>query len=489
MKVKDEKTSFGGLFIGFILVVLTLYICLTFDPVQREIHSYYQVFLGSEKIGLIKSDEELYKLIDKEQQAIKDKYHVKKVHSPSGLEVHPVKTYNTNVRNVRDIYDEIKDLEPFTIEGYEVTISKNKGKNKEKFYILDKKFLDEAIRNTVVAFVDNEQYKKYLNGEQEVVKDTGVEITDIYLNDDVIIKKAYISTDEEIITDQETLSMYFLFGTTNLTKKYKVKASDTIEKIAYNNQLGVSDFLIANPDIIGENALLAVGQEVTVAAVHPLSDVIVESFETEYQTIKYDTKVIYDKTIDADKSYVKQQGSNGLTKVTFATKEKNGRIINSAQVSNEVIRKAVDRIMVYGAKNVIYYGNTTYWAWPTVKPFKISSYYGYRIHPIEGRAHLHTGVDINGTASKKIFAVQSGTVTVAAYGWNGGAGNNVKIDHGNGYVSQYMHLSKIIVDTGDKVEKGQQIGIMGCSGSCTGTHLHYTMYKNGQLIDPLTLYQ
>ena len=487
--MKDEKASFSTLFFSFVLIVLTIYMCLSFTPIEKEVHSYYQVFLGSEKIGLIASDQELYKLIDKEQQEIKDKYKVDKVYSPSGLEVYPVKTYNNDLKSAKQIYNEIKDLEPFTIEGYEVIINKKNSKNKTVFYILDKKFLDEAVKNTVVAFVDQDKYDKYLKGEQEKVKDSGVEITNIYLNDNVTIKKTYIPTDELIITDQETLSMYFLFGTTNLTKKYKVKATDTIEKIAYNNKLGVSDFLVANPDIVGENALLAVGQEVTVAPVHPLSDIIVESFETEYQTIKYETKLIYDKTINSNQTYVKQQGSNGLTKVTFATKEKNGRIINSAQVSNEVIREAVDRVIVLGAKNVIYYGNTTYWAWPTVKPFRISSHFGYRIHPITGQAHMHSGTDITGTSSKNIYAIQSGTVIVSDTGWNGGAGTNIRIDHGNGYVSQYMHLNKLLVKKGQHVDKGQLIGIMGCTGSCTGTHLHLTVYKNGELIDPLQLYR
>ena len=387
----------------------------------------------------------------------------------------------------KEIYNDIKDLEPFTIEGYEVTITKS-NKN-ESFFILNKEDLDVAVKNTVLAFVDEDQYNKYLNGEQDKVTDTGTEITNIYLNNDVVIKKTYVPTDEVIITDADTLSMYFLFGSTNLTKKYKVKASDTIETIAYNNKLGVADFLIANPDIVGENALLAVGQEVTVAQLDPLSDIIVESFETEYQTIKYETKIIYDKTLNASQSYVKQAGSNGLNKVTFATKEKNGRIVNTAQVSNEVIRPTVDRIMVYGAKNVIYYGNTTYWAWPTVKPFRISSYYGWRIHPITGKAHLHTGVDVVGVAKKDIYAIQSGKVVAASYGYNGGQGNYIKIDHGNGYQSIYMHLSKIIIKKGDNVEKGQKIGIMGCSGSCTGTHLHFTVYKNNELINPLNLYK
>ena len=486
MRMKDEYT-FNNIMFTVVMCALLLFVSLTFDPVKREIHSYYQVYLGADKIGLIASKDELLELIDKEQKAIKDKYNVKKVYSPSGLEISEVKTYRDDIVSAKKIYEDIKDIEPFTIEGYEVSIKKND--KKTVFYILNKSDLDEAVRKTVLAFVKEDNYDKYLNGNQDKVKDEGSEITNIYLNNDVTIKKTYISTDENIITDKNTLSMYFLFGTTKLTSKYKVKATDTIETIAYNNRLGVSDFLIANPDIIGENALLAVGQEVTVAHVAPLSDIIVESFQTEYQTIKYETKVILDKTLNADQSYVKQDGSDGLAKVTFATKEKNGRIINTAQVKNEILRPAIDRIMVYGAKNVVYYGNTTYWAWPTVKPFKISSYYGYRVHPITGISHLHSGVDITGTSSKNVFAVQSGKVITASTGWNYGAGTNIKIDHGNGYISQYMHLARLSVREGETVEKGQVIGLIGCTGSCTGTHLHFTIYKNGNLINPLTLYR
>ncbi len=484
--MNNKEVTLGSLFFGIIMSALILYLSITFVPKERQIHNYYQVYLGGERIGLIASKDELLELIDNEQQEIKDKYKVDKVHSPNNLEIQEVSTYKTDLMTAKEVYNEIKDLDPFTIEGYEVSITRDK--SKKTFYILNKEDLDVAVRNTVLAFINESKYEDYINGEQEEIVDTGVEITNIYLKDNVSIKKAYVSTEEQIFTDAESLSMYFLFGTTNLTSKYKVKSTDTIETIAYNNKLGVSDFLIANPDIAGENALLAVGQEVTVAHVDPLSDIVIESFETEYQTIKYETKIIYDKTINSDQSYVKQQGSNGLSKVTFATKQVNNSIVNTAQVENEVIRESVDRIMVYGAKNVVYYGNTTYWAWPTVKPFRISSHYGYRIHPIRKTAHLHNGTDITGTASNNIFAIQSGKVTHA--GWSGGgAGINIVINHENGYTSTYMHLAKAIVKVGDRVDKGQLIGIMGCTGSCTGKHLHLTVKKDGNTINPLTLYK
>ena len=188
--------------------------------------------------------------------------------------------------------------------------------------------------------------------------------------------------------------------------------------------------------------------------------------------------------------YVKQQGVDGLSQVTYASKSLNGNIISTAQVSATTIKEPRDRIVVYGSKNVTYYGNTTYWAWPTVKPFRITSHFGYRVHPIRKTRHLHNGVDIAGVSSKNIFAIQGGTVIQAQpSGYNGGCGKNVKIDHGNGYVSWYMHLSKVGVKKGDHVEKGQVIGIMGRTGSATGVHLHLTVHKNGELINPLTLYK
>lgn len=468
-----------------LLSVLVIYMTIIFEPKKREIHYYYQVYLGGEKIGLIKSVNELYDLIDEDQKEIKEKYNVDKVYSPSGLDLREVATYGGNVMDVKEVYNEIKDLAPFTIEGYEVTI--NKGKNKKKFYILNKDDLDKAIRNTVLAFVNEKKYDDYLNGNQEEIKDTGEEITNVYLKDNVSIKKTYVSTEDNIITNEDQLTMYFLFGSTNLKKKYKVKTTDTIETIAYNNKLGVSDFLIANPDIAGENALLAAGQEVTVDPIAPISDVVIEGFETKYQTIRYETKVIYDKNLKADQSYVKQQGSKGLYKVTYATKKINNYVANAGEVKTEVIKEPVDKVVVYGSLNVVYYGNTTYWAWPTVNKFYISSHFGYRLCPYHGR-ELHSGTDIITTSGNKdIYAIQDGTVIRATR--SGDAGLNIVIKHANGYTSQYMHISRFLVKEGDKVEKGQKIAIQGRTGTAQVVHLHLTVRKNGKLMNPLDLYK
>ena len=484
----NNKISISGIIFGLLVSSLVIYMSLIFEPKKEQINEFYQVYLGGQKIGLINSKDELYNLIDKEQEGIKKKYNVDKVYPPEGLEVQKVLTYKTNLKTVEQIYDEINDIDPFTIEGYEVTVKKDD--KKSKFYILHKEDLDEAVRNTVLSFVKEEEYDNYLNGVEKDSNEEGRSITDIYFESDLSIKKTYISTEENIITNNDTLKMYFLFGTTNLTGTYKVKADDTIESIAYNNKLGVEDFLVANPDIKGENALLAVGQEVTVAAINPVSNIIVESFETEMQEVEYDTEIEYDNKLSVEETYVKQEGSNGLSKVVYATKESNGVILDSQMASEDVITEPTKKIVVAGAKGVYYVGNSTYWVWPTSKPYRISSCYSYRNHPIRGQYHFHAALDITGTKSKNIYAIQSGTV-ISSFNDNGyhqGAGNNIKIEHANNYVSQYMHLAKSLVKVGDHVEKGQLIGIMGRTGSATGVHLDFRVFKNGNNINPFSIY-
>ena len=484
----NNKMSISGVIFTLLISTLVVYMTLTFEPKKEKINEFYQVYLGGQKIGLIYSKDELYNLIDKEQEGIKKKYNVDKVYPPEGLDVEKVLTYKTNLKTAEQIYNEINDIDPFTIEGYEVTVKKDDKKN--KFYILHKEDLDTAVRNTVLSFIKEEEYDNYLNGVEKGNDEEGRSITDIYFESDISIKKTYISTEEKIITDEDTLKMYFLFGTTNLTGTYKVKADDTIESIAYNNKLGVEDFLVANPDIKGENALLAVGQEVTVAAIEPVSNIIVESFETEMQKVEYDTEIEYDNKLSVEETYVKQEGSNGLSKVVYATKESNGVILDSQMASEDVITEPTKKIVVAGAKGVYYVGNSTYWVWPTSKPYRISSCYSYRNHPIRGQYHFHAALDITGTKSKNIYAIQSGTV-ISAFNDNGyhqGAGNNVKIEHANNYVSQYMHLAKSLVKVGDHVEKGQLIGIMGRTGSATGVHLDFRVFKNGNNINPFSIY-
>lgn len=95
----------------------------------------------------------------------------------------------------------------------------------------------------------------------------------------------------------------------------------------------------------------------------------------------------------------------------------------------------------------------------------------------------HKGIDIANKAGPTILAADSGTVI--STGWLGGYGNQVQIDHGNGYSTLYAHLSKINVGVGQSISQGQSLGQMGCTGRCTGTHLHFEIRLNGIAQNPL----
>jgi murein DD-endopeptidase MepM/ murein hydrolase activator NlpD len=113
----------------------------------------------------------------------------------------------------------------------------------------------------------------------------------------------------------------------------------------------------------------------------------------------------------------------------------------------------------------------------------ITSPFGYRIHPIYGTSILHAGVDIGADSGTPIKAAQAGVVVSA--GWISGYGNATIIDHGGGVTTLYGHQSALGVSAGDKVSQGQTIGRVGCTGSCTGPHLHFEVRINGTPVDPM----
>ena len=124
-------------------------------------------------------------------------------------------------------------------------------------------------------------------------------------------------------------------------------------------------------------------------------------------------------------------------------------------------------------------------AWPTPSSYRVTSPFGYRIHPIFHTRKLHTGVDIGAPSGSAIVAAGDGSVIYAAY--RGGYGNTVMIDHGDGVVTLYAHQRSggIGVSVGQHVDKGDHIGAVGSTGFSTGPHLHFEVRVNGSPTNPM----
>ena len=123
--------------------------------------------------------------------------------------------------------------------------------------------------------------------------------------------------------------------------------------------------------------------------------------------------------------------------------------------------------------------------WPATG--SVTSGYGYRTHPIFGDQRLHTGIDIGAPYSAPVIAADAGVVTFA--GVMSGYGNVVVVDHGGGLATTYNHMSAFTVGSGQSVGRGEQVGAVGCSGYCTGPHLHFEVRLNGSPVDPMSYLQ
>ena len=199
-------------------------------------------------------------------------------------------------------------------------------------------------------------------------------------------------------------------------------------------------------------------------------------------------------------------GNNVIPKYSFNAKEldeENGMYYYEARYYKPPVFTSRDPLFekyfwmspyAYCANNPVKYVDPT-GKWPTkqisggkvTRPFSNTK----KTHPITGTKSRHLGVDFAVPTGTKVYSAAAGTVISTGYQYNTkrktGYGYYVDIQHENGYVTKYAHLSKIEVKVNDVIADGTQIGLSGASGGVTGPHLHFEIMKNGEKIDPLTI--
>ncbi|MDO5568719.1 MAG: M23 family metallopeptidase [bacterium] len=463
----------------------------------------YQVYLDGEVIGTIKSKEKFENYINNEQATLKEKYQVDAIYAPKGVEIKKLVTYNPKLIDEITLYQQLKQKKPFTVKGTVITIKKPKTEDDsqvEEQYInvLDKEIFDDALTKTIKGFVGAENYEKFLSATQEEIKDVGSIIENIYMQETVTYKEDLISTDSTIFTQEDELAKYLLFGTTEEQSKYIIEEGDTIETVANKNKLSVEEFLIANPKFNSVNNLLYTSQEVVVGLINPIINIVSEEHVIETKVKNYTTEVQYDSNLAVGIENEIRAGEDGLYKVTEKVQYINGQLVQVYIVNSTELKPAVNKIIVKGEKIIPHIADESFWAWPTITPYQITSGYAYRW------GSFHDAIDIAGVGyGSPAYAANNATVYKTEYG-HSSMGNYIILNHNTGKYTIYMHLKDIYVKTGQIVSRGQVIGSVGNTGNVSprpsasnpyaGTHLHFGVYVGGPpygggySINPLSIY-
>ncbi len=279
----------------------------------------------------------------------------------------------------------------------------------------------------------------------------------IALNPDALIKPI-IPTGESLGSPRSS----------NAIQSYIVKTGDTISGIASRFGLKSSTLLWANS--LHEYSLIREGQQLTIPPVDGLV----------YTVRKGDTIARIAKLFETDAEKILQ-----INRLVSADKISIGQTlilpdavqpapVYTPRTQGTLLSRLRDLIIPSKKQPPAKAGGTaTRFLWPT-SARRITQYFGWR----------HSGVDIAGPTSNSIYAAASGRVVLA--GWQRGYGLTLLVDHGNGFTTRYGHSRKLFVSSGEYVEKGQTIAMVGSTGRSTGPHVHFEILKNGRRVNPLS---
>ncbi|MBR1738408.1 MAG: M23 family metallopeptidase, partial [Firmicutes bacterium] len=331
------------------------------------------------------------------------------------------------------------------------------------------------VNGEQVAVVSNEEEAKEilsevakrclgLDSSQEAPKDP-------QFVQEVVMHPKFVSSDE-LMPKEKVID--FLSADTTENKTYTVQDGDTLFYIAGKFEISTDELIKANPSI-GDGSNLTVGQTLKLVVPVPFLSVKTTEEVSYKESVAREVKQIQNPEEYLTYSNIITEGSDGEKEVTAKITKVNGietsREIISEKITVEPVTQEIEvGTMETPPKRAL--GNFIYPVQGT-----LSSGYGARW------GTFHHGIDLAAPYGMPVYASDGGTVVFAGYD-NGGYGNLVVIDHGNGYTTKYAHNSSVAVEAGQQVAQGELIAYVGSTGDSTGNHCHFEVLVNGQSQDP-----
>jgi murein DD-endopeptidase MepM/ murein hydrolase activator NlpD len=431
----------------------------------------YHVYLNGERVGAVDDKVQLDKALEAKVESVQKDHKDLELSVGEQVSVIPEKVFRPSAQNKETIDTVVEQVEvkasasALTINGEEVVLVKDKEEAEKVVELLKLEFVSEEDLKALEERQENQGSKL------PELKENESRVLDVTISEKVSFSDKNVDP-KQVVSVKEAVEL--IKKGKKQAEKYEVQAGDFLGDIAEKHELSSEELLEMNPDI-AMDTLLKVGKVLNVSAKKPYLNVQVKEEASKNEEIPYEQEVVEDKELPKGETKVKQQGENGEKNVRTITTKENGMTVKTEVTHEETLKEPVKHIVVKGTKVIPSRGSGSL-AWPAVGGY-ISSKMGHRW------GKMHKGIDIARPSDRTIKAADNGVIESA--GWDGGYGNKVVINHQNGMKTTYAHLDSISVSVGQTVSRGAKIGIMGTTGQSTGVHLHFEVYQDGKLKDPM----
>jgi len=451
-----------------------------------EIHEYYKLYREGKLIGVLSSENIVSDELALEHEKYKDEF--PNINLVLDSSVYLVKeASNTIFENVDDdIIDYLKENDLFGFEVYQVEITKENN-YVDTIYILSIDDFVAARDKFILNFVDEE----ILNAAKSNEKISGIESfgskdIGVYINDKFSYKKAIVSADE-IFKDEDDIYEYFCYGRDETREYYTINKGDTLEYVGYyHGLLTPKQIYSLNKDVLSSpDQILAPGTILNVTYFKSPIDVVVTKQRYIQEKVAPQAPVYVTKyDLSKGEVVINIKEITGLKNVIYEENWVNGNFQSDIVLYSETIREA-QRGEVWLGLGAQYVIGTGDYIWPVDYGYMTADYESYT--DIYG--NIHSGIDLINIYNRSgpVYAADTGTVYAAAYDpiQNG---NYVIINHNNGYQTIYGHMRDFpMVQVGQAVNKGDQIGWIGSTGLSSGRHLHWGIFLYWSPINPCNI--
>lgn len=441
---------------GFVII------CSSYGVYYFNSDTIYHVLVDGKEIGIVSDKEIVQNWKDEQFKEKNEKY------QSSNIELFNEITFDSE-RKIKPTYNDLQTLESLKkVIKFEATGVEIIANGKVIGVVSNQEIADRLMDKIKEEYMPSKGSSVMAASIDSSNKE--VQLNSIEIKEEVTFQEAKVIP-EEILTEED---MFTLLKKGTLEEKiYTVQEGDTISEIAMKFGLTTNQVYKMNAWLNGE--LIHIGDEIIVTALTPPITVKTTETTKQLERIPYTVQYKADNSMYVNESKVLVKGVEGEKLVEYTFVKENGVIVEKAILGEELQKDPITKVILKGTKMVPSRGSGTF-NWPTYGGI-ITSDYGSRW------GSFHTGIDISGVSDRTVKAADNGTVSFA--GWNGGYGNCVIIDHGNGIQTLYGHLSTISVSKGSSIAKGQKIGIMGNTGNSYGVHLHFEVIVNGTKKNPI----